>query len=162
MKSVSIRDIRFERQGVPVVTLREDDAPRRQFDIFIGLPEAIAIKASLDGETTSRPLTHDLFVIALERIGVSIERVVVVDVREGTYFAEVVLAPGTGEPVVVSSRPSDALAIALRAHCPIYVSDELLDQVGEVHVEATDGGEAEILDEFKSFIENISPEDFES
>jgi hypothetical protein len=162
MKSVSIRDIRFERQGVPVVTLREDDAPRRQFDIFIGLPEAIAIKASLDGEATSRPLTHDLFVIALERLGVSIERVVVVDVREGTYFAEVVLAPTTGEPVVVSSRPSDALAIALRAHCPIYVSDELLDQVGEVYVEATDGGEAEILDEFKSFIENISPEDFES
>lgn len=162
MRSVSVRDIRFERQGIPVVTLREDDAPRRQFDIYIGMPEAIAIKASLDGQTTSRPLTHDLYVTSLERIGVSIERVVVVDVKEGTYFAEVVLGQESGDNVVVSARPSDAIAIALRAHCPIFVTDELLDKVGETGVSSAEGEEAEILDEFKSFIENINPEDFQS
>jgi len=162
MRSLSVRGIRIDRMaGMPVVTLREVEAPRRQLEIFIGAPEASAIKSALDGETTPRPMTHDLFVLALERLGVEIVRVVVTHVVSGTYFADLVLVTtATGEETTVSCRPSDGIALALRAHCPLYALDDLLDSEGqEIADEESDADE--ILDEFKSFIENISPEDFE-
>jgi len=160
MKTISVRSVRLDRlSGTPVVSLREDDLPRRQFEIFIGGPEAASIKSALDGETTPRPLTHDLYVHTIERLGLEIVRVVLTHVTEGTYFAEVIVRTNDGE-VVISSRPSDALAIALRATCPIYASDDLLEMVGEVPEEEPVNTEAEIIDEFRDFIENISPEDF--
>jgi bifunctional DNase/RNase len=160
MKNISVRSVRLDRlSGTPVVTLREDDLPRRQFDIFIGGPEAASIKSALDGETTPRPLTHDLYVHTIERLGLEIVRVVLTHVTEGTYFADVIVRTNDGE-VVISSRPSDALAIALRAACPIYASVDLLEMVGEVLEEEPVNNEAEIIDEFRDFIENISPEDF--
>lgn len=146
---------------MPVVTLREVESPRRQLEIFIGAPEASAIKSSLEGETTPRPMTHDLFVLALERLGVEIVRVVVTHVVSGTYFADLVLTTSAGEETTVSCRPSDGIALALRAHCPLYALDELLDTEGQETPEEESDTD-EILDEFKSFIENISPEDFES
>lgn len=161
MKSLSVRGVRIDRlSNTPVVTLREEDQPRRQFEIFIGGPEAAAIKTALDGESTPRPLTHDLFVLALERIFVVVVRVVITHVSSGTYYADVVLRHETDDEVVVSARPSDAIAIALRASCPIYAQDDLLDLVGEPVEEDEAVSETEILDEFKEFIENISPEDF--
>lgn len=161
MKSISVRAVRLDRlSGTPVVTLREDDAPRRQFEIFIGGPEAASIKSALDGETTPRPLTHDLYVHTIEKLGMQIVRVVLTHVLNGTYFAEIVIGTGESE-VVISSRPSDALALALRAACPIYASNDLLDDVAEVTEEESASSEAEIIDEFRDFIENISPEDFE-
>jgi hypothetical protein len=161
VKALSVRGVRLDRlTNTPVVTLREDDAPRRQFEIFIGAPEAASIKIALDDEITPRPLTHDLFVLALERLNVSVTRVVLTHVSSGTYYADLVLMPD-GEEVVVSSRPSDAIAIALRASCPIYASDELIDMVGEVIEEEEEAQEQSgIIDEFKNFIENINPEDF--
>ena len=161
MKALSVRGVRLDRlTNTPVVTLREDEAPRRQFEIFIGAPEAASIKIALDDEITPRPLTHDLFVLALESLNVSVIRVVLTHVSSGTYYADLVLMPD-GEEVVVSSRPSDAIAIALRASCPIYASDELIDMVGEVIEEEEEAQEQSgIIDEFKNFIENINPEDF--
>jgi bifunctional DNase/RNase len=147
--------------NTPIVTLREEESPRRQFEIFIGAPEAASIQIALDDEKTPRPLTHDLFVLALERINVSVERVVLTHVSSGTYYADVVLLPDGGQETTVSARPSDALAIALRASCPIYALETLLDEVGEVVEDEPDQpAEAEIIDEFRDFIENISPDDF--
>lgn len=162
MKSLSVRAVRLDRMSnTPIVTLREEESPRRQFEIFIGAPEAASIQIALDDEKTPRPLTHDLFVVALERINVSVERVVLTHVSLGTYFADVVLLPDGGQETTVSARPSDALAIALRASCPIYALETLLDEVGEtVEDEAEQPAEAEIIDEFRDFIENISPDDF--
>ena len=161
VKALSVRGVRLDRlTNTPVVTLREDEAPRRQFEIFIGAPEAASIKIALDDEITPRPLTHDLFVLALERLNVSVTRVVLTHVSSGTYYADLVLMPD-GEEVIVSSRPSDAIAIALRASCPIYASDELIDMVGEAIEEEEEAQEQSgIIDEFKNFIENINPEDF--
>lgn len=160
MKTISVRSVRLDRlSGTPVVSLREDDLPRRQFEIFIGGPEAASIKSALDGETTPRPLTHDLYVHTIERLGLEIVRVVLTHVTDGTYFADVIVRTNDGE-VVISSRPSDALAIALRASCPMYASDDLLEMVGEVPEDEPVNNEAEIIDEFRDFIENISPEDF--
>jgi len=162
MKSLSVRAVRLDRMSnTPIVTLREEESPRRQFEIFIGAPEAASIQIALDDEKTPRPLTHDLFVLALERINVSVERVVLTHVSAGTYYADVVLLPDGGQETTVSARPSDALAIALRASCPIYALETLLDEVGEtVDDEADQPAEAEIIDEFRDFIENISPDDF--
>lgn len=162
MKPVSVRGVRLDRlTNTPVLTMREDDTPRRQFEIFIGAPEAAAISFALEGGKTPRPLTHDLFVLALERLSVAFVRVVLTHVTEGTYFAELVLikdgAGAAGEEIVISCRPSDAVALALRAHCPIYALDDLLDAVAET---VSEDSEEEILDEFRDFIENISPEDF--
>ena len=162
MRSLSVRGVRLDRiSNNPVLTLREEEAPRRQFEIFIGAPEAAAIKTALDDEQTPRPLTHSLFVLALEKMHVSVVRAVLTHVANGTYFADLVLMNEAGEEVMVSSRPSDAVAIALRASCPIYATDDLLDLVGEVVEQEEGTPESEILDEFKEFIENISPEDFD-
>lgn len=161
MKSLSVRRIRLDRStNTPILTLREEEAPRRQFDIFIGAPEAASISMALEDEVTPRPLTHDLFVLALERLTVTVSRVVLTHVSEGTYFAEMVLTPDGGSETTVSCRPSDAVAIALRAHCPIYATDDLLDAVAHEVDDDPSSQADEILDEFRDFIENISPEDF--
>jgi len=162
MRSLSVRGVRLDRiSNNPVLTLREEESPKRQFEIFIGAPEAAAIKTALDDEQTPRPLTHTLFVLAFERVNISVVRVIVTHVSNGTYFADIVLENEAGEEVVVSARPSDAVAIALRASCPIYAADDLLDLVGEVVEEEEVTETSEIMDEFKEFIENISPEDFD-
>ena len=161
MRPLSVRGVRIDRlTGSPVVVLREDDQPRRQFDIYIAPPEAASIRLALDHRETPRPLTHDLYVQTLDRVGVSIVQVRITHVNDGVFFAEIVLRSERGEEAVISSRPSDALAIALRASCPVFCSEDLLGQVGEVPEDAAGGGETEILDEFREFIENISPEDF--
>ena len=161
MKPLSVRGVRIDRlTGSPVVVLREDDAPRRQFDIYIAPPEAASIRLALDHRETPRPLTHDLYVQTLDRLAVSIVQVRITAVNEGVYFAEMVLRPERGEEVVVSCRPSDALAVALRASCPVFCTESLLEQVGEVPEEASGAPDSGILDEFREFIENISPEDF--
>jgi bifunctional DNase/RNase len=146
--------------NTPVLILREEDLPRRQIDIFIGAPEAAAIKMALDDEQVPRPLTHDLFILSLEKLGSSVARVVLTHVASGTYFADIVLTNEAGDEVVVSARPTDAVAIAMRALCPIYAAETLLEQVGEVVDEEDVTTQSEIIDEFRDFIENISPEDF--
>jgi bifunctional DNase/RNase len=162
VKSLSVRGVRIDRMaGTPVVMLREDEAPRRQFEIYIGAPEAAAIKTALDGETTPRPLTHELLVNVLEQLSFALTQVVLTHVSAGTYFAELVLVADEGDETRVSARPSDAIALALRASCPIFASENLLETVGEVVEEDETAPNDEIIDEFRDFIENISPEDFQ-
>jgi len=162
VKSLSVRGVRIDRMaGTPVVVLREDEAPRRQFEIYIGAPEAALIKIALDGESTPRPLTHELLVNTLEQLSFALTRVVLTHVSAGTYFAELVVVGEEGDETRVSARPSDAIALALRASCPIFASEALLEMVGEVVEEEEAAPNDEILDEFRDFIENISPEDFQ-
>ena len=170
MRSLSVRKVERDRSTNSfVVTLRETEQPRRQFEIFVGMQEGIVLRLLLDGESTPRPLTHDLFIIALERLNVAVRHVVLTHVKEGTYFAELVLyrtvqeGVAGGDPAqdtVVSCRPSDGLALALRSNAPIYGREDLLEEVGR-EVEASQEDSTEILDEFRDFIENINPEDFD-
>lgn len=161
IRAMSIRGIRIDRAAnTPVLSLREDDAPRRILDIYIGAPEAAAISVALEGIAVPRPLTHDLFFLSLEELGVTVSRAVLTHVTEGTYFAEIAYVDGQGHEVTVSARPSDAVALALRANCPVYAREELLAEAG-VEQADDDSRSAEILDEFHDFIENISPEDFQ-
>lgn len=146
--------------NTPVVVLREQEGRHRLLPILIGSPEASAIHSALEGIVPPRPLTHDLLVDLVATVNAQVTSVVITEVRDHTFYAELHLQ-AVGGPVTVSSRPSDAIAIAVRTGCPIFADEALLDEV------AIDGGteiaeqeEEAILDEFRDFLDDISPEDF--
>lgn len=143
--------------------LREDRAESaRVLPILIGGPEASAIHSAMEGILPPRPLTHDLLATVLQTLGATLERVVITEVREHTFYAELHLRTTAGE-AVVSCRPSDAIALAVRADTPIYAEETLLDEaaVEPTVVEESDDEEA-ILDEFRDFLDDVTPEDFAS
>lgn len=147
--------------NTPMVLLREAEGRQRLLPIYIGGPEASAIHYALEGVVPPRPLTHDLLLTVIEELGASLAQVVVTEMRERTYYAELYLATDDGERVL-SSRPSDAIALAVRCAAPIFATEALVDEVGQDPPVEADDDAAEIIDEFKDFIENVSPDDFGS
>jgi bifunctional DNase/RNase len=149
--------------NAPIVLLREQDGQRRQVPIYIGGPEAAAIHYALEGIEPPRPLTHDLLKNVLDELQVVLDRVVVTEVRDRTYYAELHLVVA-GSAKKISSRPSDAIALAVRTGSPIFAEEALLDEVGQVIDEEADAEAAveseDLLEEFRDFIENVNPEDF--
>jgi bifunctional DNase/RNase len=148
--------------NTPVVVLRELEGRHRQLSIFIGGPEATAIAFALEGVDTPRPLTHDLFCNVLGELDTTLERVVITELRDTTYYATLHLV--TGEQAQdVSSRPSDAIALAVRTGCPIFAEEVVLVEAGFVEEEsAEDESPEDVVEEFRQFIDNVSPEDFAS
>ena len=148
--------------NTPVVLLQERGG-RRVLPILIGHPEANAIAFALQGVETPRPMTHDLIRDLLSTLGAEVDHVVITDLIDKTYFAEIHLRIGE-RTFVVSSRPSDAMAIAVRVKAPIYADDDLLDAEGQVMEEPEETSEEpeEVIREFQSFIEGVKPEDFAS
>lgn len=148
--------------NTPVVVLRELGGRKRQLSIFIGGPEATAIAFALEGVDTPRPLTHDLFCNVLGELATTLERVVITELRDTTYYATLHLT-ASGHVKEVSSRPSDAIALAVRTGCPIFAEEEVLDEAGFVEdVDVDDESPEAVVEEFKQFIDNVSPEDFAS
>lgn len=147
--------------NTPMVLLQSQLDDQRLLPIYIGSPEASAIHYALEGVAPPRPLTHDLFVVVLDQLGAQLERVLITEVRDHTYYAELHLLVD-GEPEVVDCRPSDAIALAVRTDAPIFAEDELLDEVGQRPEPAAEDDAEEIIDEFKDFIEHVSPDDFAS
>jgi uncharacterized protein len=142
----------------PVVILRETAGQRRVLPIFIGGPEAQAIALSMQNIETPRPMTHDLMRNLLDETGAQVERITVTELREGTFFAEIVLS-AQGEVRTVSSRPSDAIALAIRIGSPIFAEEDVLEEAGRV--EQPDEEEAEqMVEQFRAFIDHVNPEDF--
>ncbi|MEY4401094.1 MAG: hypothetical protein RL072_959 [Actinomycetota bacterium] len=146
--------------NVPVMHLREQEGERRVLSIYIGVAEASAIRIVLDGHKSPRPLTHDLMVEMIEELGAHLNRVVITEMKNHTYFAELQLVHN-GRRHAVSCRPSDAVAIAVRSEVPITASRNLLDEVGQVVDDSEDDSEEEVLEEFRDFIDSINPEDFQ-
>lgn len=148
--------------NVPIVVLREKEGDRRVLPIFIGGPEASAIAFALDGVEPPRPLTHDLVVLLLEDLSVSLERVLVTELRDSVFFAELHLRAPDGVHVV-SCRPSDAIAVAVRVGAPLFASDEVLADAGHVPAEEPEEVEPEdVVEQFREFIESVDPDDFAS
>ncbi len=142
--------------NTPILLLREREGTR-YLPIWIGTPEATAIALALEGIETARPLTHDLMKSLLDALGADIERVDVTSLDEGTFFADLVIE-SDGEELTISSRPSDAIALATRSGAPVFASRALLDEAGiEIH---DDNEEAEI-ERFREFLDDVIPEDFE-
>jgi bifunctional DNase/RNase len=165
--------------NTPVMLLQELEGRRRKLSIFIGGPEAAAIAFALDGVDPPRPLTHDLACTLVSELGSSLERVVITELRDTTFYAELHLAdPGAGgaaaeaggaageegepaPPLVISARPSDAVALAVRVGAPIFATEELLGEAGYSESEDEETPE-EVVEEFREFIQNVSPDDFAS
>ncbi len=115
------------QSNTPVLLLQETGGSGRTLPIFVGAPEATAIAFALQGVEPPRPMTHDLMRDIIFALDATVERVVITELRAATYFAEVNLVRG-GEHRTVSSRPSDAVALAVRVGCGLYVTDDLMDQ----------------------------------
>lgn len=141
----------------PIVLLREEGGSR-YLPIFIGPPEATAIVYALQGMETPRPMTHDLFVTVLDRLGARLEQVEITELHDGTFYAEISLRRGD-EVLRISSRPSDAIALAVRMdhEVPILAAEAVLEEAGVLFEPEEE--EAEIQ-QFREFLDQVSPEDF--
>jgi bifunctional DNase/RNase len=139
----------------PIVLLKER-AGDRFLPIWIGAVEATSIAFALQGVVTSRPMTHDLMRDLLSNLEVSVDRIVVTELREGTFYAEIRMT-SDGESVTVSSRPSDAIALAVRATVPIFADESVLEEAG-IHIDEEE--ESDEVEQFKEFLEQVTPEDF--
>jgi bifunctional DNase/RNase len=166
MIEVQIVGVRIELpSNQPLVLLKEVHGDRH-VPIWIGTPEASAIALAQQGVIPPRPLTHDLLVDVVAAMGRTIVSANITAVRDNVFFGELVFDNGT----TVSSRASDALAIALRAECSIWCADEVMEEAGvriTEHDEGEDAGtetspdEERELRQFREFLDDVEPEDFE-
>ncbi|HKH88267.1 MAG TPA: bifunctional nuclease family protein [Acidimicrobiales bacterium] len=165
MVEVRLSRVRVDLQSsTPVVLLEETEGSHRSLPIFIGPPEAAAIALALQGVELPRPMTHDLMSLMLDALGARLLRVVVTELRDSTFYAELQLRAGDRN-LTVSCRPSDGIALAARTHSPLYVADELMDAEGlvvepDVEDVSEAGSPEELVGEFREFLDTIRPEDF--
>lgn len=149
--------------NTPILLLRETTGRRRVVPIYIGGPEAHAIDLALSGTPTARPMTHDLMAEVIESLGAALERIVVTELREGTFFAELFLRNSDGGVQTLSARPSDAVALAVRTGSPIFAEEALIDEAGIEEPEQDEdaqGDEEEMVEELRKFLDEVNPEDF--
>lgn len=155
MKRLEVVGVRVEvPSNQPIVLLRESGG-ERFLPIWIGAVEATAIAFAAGGVIPPRPLTHDLFKDVLKALGVTLTAVELTEIKDGVFFAELVLATSVGERRV-SARPSDAIALAVRTESPIFASETLLAEAG---IEIAEQAEDEV-EKFKEFLDQVSPDDF--
>jgi len=154
MREVDVLGVRVEMpSNQPIVLLREV-AGERYLPIWIGAVEATAIAFAQQGVVPPRPLTHDLLKDVLEATGNELTEVQITSVTDRVFYANLVFASG----VEVSARPSDSIALALRTGTKIVVSDEVLDEAGL----AVPAEQEDEIEKFREFLDEITPEDFES
>ncbi len=157
MIEMTLIGVRVELPGnQPIVLLKERDG-ERYLPIWIGTAEATAIAFALQGVVTARPMTHDLMKNVLEELGVNVERIMITELREGTFFATIQMAQN-GSSYEISSRPSDAIALAVRVGVPIFANEDVLSEASIVIRE--DEEQEEEVEKFREFLENVRPEDF--
>ncbi len=145
--------------NTPIVLLRELEGDHRMLPIFIGGPEATAIALALDEVATPRPMTHDLIKNLLDELGVVFERLDITSLSNGTFYAEMHLRRPDGV-LRLSCRPSDGIALALRAGTPVFAADEIVDEAGYL---IDDEEESEdVVEQFREFIDSVDPDDFAS
>jgi bifunctional DNase/RNase len=156
MIEMSLAGVRIELPtNQPIVLLREAEG-ERFLPIWIGQAEAAAIALALQGVVTPRPMTHDLLKNILEEMAVQVQNIVITELREGTFYA-VINMQRNGTSYEISSRPSDAIALAVRLSCKIFASEEVLN---EASILISSGDDDEEVEKFREFLENVNPEDF--
>ncbi len=139
--------------NMPIIILRDKDG-QRVLPIWVGVFEANAIALQIENVATPRPMTHDLLRNVIHDLKADIRKVVVSDLKENTFYALIYLEVN-GEDVAVDARPSDAIALALRARAPIYVEDRVIDHAKTTDL-VPDKGDAERL---QKWLENLDPEE---
>ncbi len=139
----------------PLVLLRDIDE-MNFLPIWIGIFEAASIAMELQGMHPPRPMTHDLIKSVIDKFDAKVQRIVINDVKDGTFFAVIEVVKENGEKISINSRPSDAIALAIRCQSPIFVSEVVMMQAKLVNAEK----DAEETKKFKEFVSNLKPEDF--
>lgn len=164
MVKVRVLGIARDSEGQHIVLLKpvgEAQGAGLILPIWIGEQEATSTLFALGGDTPPRPLTHDLMKTLVDAVGGHVERVDITNIEAGTFFAEITLVAAS-DPIILDARPSDSIALALRTGAPLFVADDVMDEVGipALMVETVTDEEEE-LDEFKRFLEDVDPEDFQ-
>jgi len=153
-----IYGVSFDMVGKQPIVLLKTVEGNRFLPIWIGHPEAASILMKLQGATTPRPMTHDLLCSMLGELEVRCTQIAVTELRENTFYASITLSVN-GREMEIDSRPSDAIALAVRAGAPIFAADEVIAESAiefEHEVEDTD----DVVEKFKEFLDRVSPEDF--
>jgi hypothetical protein len=154
VNELSVVGVRVELPSNQPIVLLKEAAGDRYLPIWIGAVEATAIAFAQQGIVPARPLTHDLLKDVLQAVGADLNAVMITDLRDGVYYADLRFGDGTS----VSARPSDAIALAIRAGTVIYAEDSVLEVAG---ITIPDEQETEV-ERFREFLDQISPEDFET
>ena len=160
MIEMEIGGLGFDPRNMSPIVLLRDKEERNFLPIWIGMFEAAAIAMELQKFETPRPMTHDLLKTVIEKLGGHVEKVIINDIQNNTFFCVIELkiknAKGEQQVQGIDARPSDGIALAVRTQAPIFVSEVVMMQAKMVNVEK----DAEETQKFKEFIKNVNPEDF--
>jgi len=155
MIKMTVRGIALDPlTNMPIIILKDAD-DKRALPIWVGIFEANAIALELEKISTPRPMTHDLIKNILDGLGASVQQVVVNDLKDNTFFAVIEISVN-GNVVNIDSRPSDAIALALRVNAPIFVAEKVVTRAKSIEV----SDEKEEADRWREWLENLKPEDF--
>jgi bifunctional DNase/RNase len=159
LQEMVIYGVSFDMVGKqPIVLLKAVDT-NKFLPIWIGHPEAAAILMKLQGASTPRPMTHDLLSDVLDQIDAKCEKVSVTELRDNTFFASITISMN-GSELEIDSRPSDALALAVRTSAPIFAADDVIEE-SAIEFEGEEVEDTEqVVEKFKDFLDNVTPEDF--
>jgi bifunctional DNase/RNase len=158
IERVTIYGVSFDVASKQPIVLLKVEGKNRFLPIWIGHPEAAAILMKLQNADLPRPMTHDLLASVIERLSATVAAVIVTELRDNTFYA-VIQLDVAGEEIRVDSRPSDAIALAVRTDSPIYVSAALL-KANSIEFEQEIGEVEDIVKEFRQFLDEVSPQDF--
>jgi bifunctional DNase/RNase len=158
MVEMVIYGVSFDLVGKQPIVLLKTAEGNRFLPIWIGHPEAAAILMKLQNAATPRPMTHDLVTEILGQLNAEVVRITVTELRENTFFAQITVQQD-GSEVEIDSRPSDAIALAIRSDAPIYAAESVIEE-SAIEFEGEEVNEEDMVDEFKAFLENVSPDQF--
>jgi uncharacterized protein len=158
MHEMVIYGVSFDLVGKQPIVLLKTAEGNKYLPIWIGQPEAAAILMKLQGASTPRPMTHDLLTEILSQLDAQVVRITVTELRESTFYAQVTVQMD-GTEIDVDSRPSDAIALAIRAEAPIFAADQVIEE-SAIEFEGEEVNEEEMVAEFKKFLDDVSPEQF--
>ncbi len=158
MYEMVIYGVSFDLVGKQPIVLLKTASGNKFLPIWIGHPEAAAILMKLQGASTPRPMTHDLLADVLEQLDAEVTRITVTELRDNTFYASITVQQN-GSEIEIDSRPSDAIAIAVRAEAPIFAADRVIEE-SAIEFEGEEVNEEEIVDEFRRFLDDVSPDQF--
>ena len=158
MHEMVIYGVSFDLVGKQPIVLLKTTEGNKFLPIWIGHPEAAAILMKLQGATTPRPMTHDLVADILAQLDAHVVRITVTELRESTFYAQITVQQD-GSEVEIDSRPSDAIALAIRSDAPIYAAESVIEE-SAIEFEGEEVNEEEIVSEFKRFLDHVSPDEF--
>src|SRR5262249_24942464 len=161
MPEMQICGVSFDLVGKQPIVLLKTAEGNKFLPIWIGHPEAAAILMKLQSASTPRPMTHDLVTDILEQLGAQVIRITVTELRENTFYAQITVQQD-GSEVEIDSRPSDAIALAIRAEAPIFAADDVIEE-SAIEFEGDEINQEDLekeVSKFKQFLDHVSPDKF--